>query len=205
MNALLLVDLQNDFMPDGALGVKEADQILPIINKLLEMPFDVIVATKDWHPSDHGSFAKNHRKQPGEHVILGGLDQVLWPVHCVQKTNGAEFAIGWNSTKVKKVFYKGTDKNIDSYSAFFDNGHLKSTGLDDYLKENSVENIFIAGVTTDYCVKYSVLDALYLGYHVYTISDACKAVNLNEKDEDESYKAMRSAGAKIITSKEIAL
>lgn len=205
MNALLLVDIQNDFMPNGALAVKDGRQILPVVNALLELPFDVIAASKDWHPPDHGSFAVNHRKQPGEHIALGGLYQILWPVHCVQGTKGAEFSDGLNSGKVEKIFYKGTDKNIDSYSTFFDNGHRKSTGLDDYLREKGVDTIYIAGLVTDYCVKYSALDAIHLGYHVHVISDACRAVNLKKGDEEKAYEVMRKAGAKIITSKEISL
>lgn len=203
MNALLLVDIQNDFLPGGAMPVKEGNAILPIVNDLLERSFDQIIATKDWHPENHGSFASTHHKQPGEHVLLGGEDQVLWPIHCVQNTQGSEFSNGWQSHLVKKIFYKGTDPTIDSYSTFFDNGHRKSTGLEVYLKENGVKNIYIAGLATDYCVKYSVLDALHLGFQVYVISDACRGINLNEKDEQNAFEEMHQAGAKILSSKEI--
>src|ERR1700690_4382891 len=118
MDALLLVDIQNDFLPGGALAVKEGDKIIPIINRLLAHSFDLVVATKDWHPKDHGSFAVNHGKQPGEKVMLKGLEQILWPVHCVQGTPGSEFCSKWDTSRVEKIFYKGTDKFIDSYSAF---------------------------------------------------------------------------------------
>lgn len=205
MNALLLVDLQNDFLPNGALPVKEGDQVLPVVNRLLDLPFDIVVATKDWHPPDHGSFAKTHQKKPGEKIILNGLDQILWPVHCVQNTAGAEFSKDWKSQKAQKIFYKGTDKNIDSYSTFFDNGHLKSTGLEEFLREHSIENVYIAGLATDYCVKYSVLDALQLGFKVHVITDACRAVNLKEGDEELALKEMALAGAKMTTSKQVAI
>jgi nicotinamidase/pyrazinamidase len=203
MKALLLVDIQNDFLPGGALAVKEGDQIIPLINKLLEQNFDVIVATKDWHPADHGSFAAVHNKKPGDIINLYGLEQILWPVHCVQGSRGAEFSSKWNSSKVGKVFYKGTDKNIDSYSTFFDNGHLKSTELDTYLKEKKITDIYIAGLATDYCVKYSVLDAAELGYHSFVIADACRGVNLRPGDSERAIDEMRHAGATIINTHDV--
>jgi nicotinamidase/pyrazinamidase len=204
MKALVLVDLQNDFMPGGALPVKEGDQIIPIITQLLKIKFDHIIASKDWHPKDHGSFAFTHRKEPGEIIDLFGLEQILWPTHCVQGTHGAEFYPGWDKSKVEKIFYKGTDKNIDSYSTFFDNGHRKSTGLDDYLRQNKVKDVYLAGLATDYCVKYSVLDALKLGFNVYVIKDACKAINLHDDDEAQAFHEMEKSGARLILSKEIA-
>lgn len=199
MKALLLVDLQNDFMPGGALAVDRADEIIPLINHLIELPFDLIIATKDWHPFDHGSFADNHDKQPGEHIILAGLDQVLWPRHCVQGSHGAEFAPGWNLTKIDKVIYKGIDKDIDSYSTFFDNGHRRSTGLDHYLKDKGIKELYIAGLATDYCVKYSVMDALHLGFNVYVIKEACRGVNLRSNDSKEAFEKMSCAGATLVS------
>lgn len=203
--ALILVDLQNDFLPGGALAVKNGDQVIPIVNQLLDKNFDYIVATKDYHPMNHGSFANTHKKTPGEHINLYGLDQILWPIHCVAGTKGAEFCSGWDQSCIEKVFYKGTDPTIDSYSTFFDNGHRKSTGLSDFLKEREVQDIFIAGLATDYCVKYSVLDALKLGYNVYVVKDACRAVNLNENDEQNAFEEMKKAGAHIIKSDQITL
>jgi len=195
--ALLLVDIQNDFFPKGALSVHHADEILPAINQLLSFPFDVIVATKDFHPVNHGSFAEHHHKTPGEKVILGGVEQILWPTHCVQGTYGAEFAPGWHTEKIDKVFFKGTERTIDSYSAFFDNGHCKSTGLADYLNEHGITDIYVAGLATDYCVKYSVLDALKLGFNVHVIKEGCRGVNLNSNDTDIAISEMKVAGAKI--------
>ena len=133
MTALLIVDLQNDFLPGGALGIEEADQIIPVINQLLEMPFDIVVATQDWHPSDHVSFAHTHQKSVGETIQLEDVEQVLWPKHCVQKTKGAELHPLLKMDNIDKFIYKGTDTNIDSYSAFFDNAHKKSTHLHEYL------------------------------------------------------------------------
>jgi nicotinamidase/pyrazinamidase len=205
MKALIIVDLQNDFLPGGALPVREGDEIVPIINQLLDYPFDLIVATKDWHPSSHGSFADNHGKKPGEHVHLMGIDQILWPTHCVQGTKGSEFAPGWDSTKIDRIVYKGTDPNIDSYSTFFDNRHLKSTGLEAYLKEKGIKDLYLVGLATDYCVKYSVLDAIQLGFRVHVIMDACRGVNLKLTDTEEAIQLMRRAGAIILSFKDLDL
>lgn len=198
MKALLIVDVQNDFMPGGALPVKDGHAILPVINKLLRMPFDVIVATKDWHPEDHKSFASQHGKKPGDQISLKGLNQILWPDHCVQGTKGAEFAPGWNSHLVKHVFHKGTDKFVDSYSTFFDNGHLISTGLSDFLKKRNIKDLYVLGLATDYCVKFSVLDALAEGFNVYVVADGCRAVNLQPGDDQRALDEMRTKGAHIV-------
>lgn len=201
--ALLVVDLQNDFFPGGALAVKEADEVIPLINEIIHEPFDVVVASKDWHPADHGSFASTHGKKPGEHIQLAGLDQILWPDHCIQGTWGAEFVHGWDTTALDKIIYKGTDSCIDSYSVFFDNGHRRTTGLEEYFKEKGIKDVFIAGVATDYCVKYSVLDALQLNFRPYIILEACRGVNLNPQDSKEALQAMQRAGATIISVKDL--
>lgn len=203
MKALLLVDLQKDFVPGGALAVEHGNEILPLVNQLLEQDFDLIVATKDWHPLDHGSFAANHGKHEGDRINLEGLEQILWPVHCVQGTVGAEFAPGWNSEKVNQVFYKGTDKKIDSYSTFFDNGHRKSTGLEDFLRKHQITDLYMAGFATDYCVKFSVLDACKLGFKTFVIEDACRGVNLKAEDSANAIEEMRQAGAVIIQSDQL--
>lgn len=203
MKALIIVDMQNDFFPGGALPVATAPQVLPIFEKLLKYPFDVIVASKDWHPKDHASFASMHGKKPGQVVKLGDIEQMLWPDHCVQGSTGADFYPKWDASGVQKIFYKGTNKDVDSYSTFFDNQHLKSTGLADYLKENQVDTVYVAGLATDYCVKYSVLDALKLGFKTIVISDACRGVNLQSDDSDKAFKNMQQAGAVIITSDEL--
>jgi nicotinamidase/pyrazinamidase len=203
MKALLLVDVQNDFMPGGSLAVHQGDAIIPLLNNLVHYPFDLIVAAKDWHPEQHGSFAKNHNKNPGDHIKLAGLDQILWPAHCVQGTAGAEFAKGWDTTCINKVFYKGTDPLIDSYSTFFDNGHQKSTGLENYLREQGVTELYVAGLATDYCVKYSVMDALQLGFKLYVIVDACRGVNLVAGDSKRALDVMSNAGAKLLAFKDL--
>src|SRR5258706_8522984 len=156
--ALILIDLQNDFVPGGALAVHDGDHVVPIANELMKR-FDLVVATQDWHPPDHGSFAANHPgKRVGEVIDLNGLPQVLWPVHCVQGTYGAEFVAGLTVDKVTRVFRKGTDAAIDSYSGFFDNGHRRATGMGDWLKERGVRDIYVMGLATDYCVKFTALD-----------------------------------------------
>lgn len=199
MKALLIVDVQKDFLPGGALAVHAGDEIVPIINKLVHLPFDLIVATKDWHPANHKSFANNHQKKPGEHIQLAGIDQILWPAHCIQGTEGSEFAPGWDTTCIDKVIYKGTDPTIDSYSTFFDNEHLKKTGLEIYLKEKGINEIYIAGLATDYCVKYSAMDALQLGFTTHVIVDACRGVNLKQDDSKEALQLMQRAGAHLTT------
>jgi len=203
MRALVIVDIQNDFLLGGALAVKEGDQVIQVVQELLQKKWDVIVASKDWHPADHGSFATTHGKKVGDEIELDGLEQILWPIHCVQNTKGSEFAKGWDTSKVQKIFHKGVDKNIDSYSTFFDNEHRRSTGLGDYLLENHIDEVFLAGLTTDFCVKYSALDSLSLGFKTYIIADACRAVNLRGGDGERALLELKKAGVLIINSKDI--
>ncbi len=200
MTALILVDLQNDFMPGGALPVPNGDKILPAINVLLEHQFDLIIASQDWHPENHGSFATLHGKQPGDTIVLGDIKQVLWPIHCVQNTYGANFVKGWKLGKINQIIQKGTSESIDSYSVFFDNAHLKSTNLYELLKENQITRLYIAGVATEYCVLYSVLDACKFGFEVYVVVDACKGINLNPEDESKAFELMKQAGAHLTTT-----
>lgn len=202
MKVLIIVDIQNDFCPGGALPVAEGDKIIPKVNALMEH-FDMVVATQDWHPEDHLSFAGNHGKNVGEVVQLEGLDQILWPDHCVQKTQGAEFVESLQKDRIGKVFQKGTDKNIDSYSGFFDNGHKKATGLGEYLKCNGVNDVYIVGLATDYCVKFTAFDAADLGFKTYVIVDACRGVDLGPGDIDKAIQDMKDKGVQIIESKEI--
>ena len=204
MQTLIIVDIQNDFLPGGNLAISKGDEIIPIIRELVEYPFDLIVATKDWHPANHGSFANNHGKQVGEHILLAGVDQVLWPAHCIQGTWGAEFAPGWDSTNIDTIIYKGTDAGIDSYSTFYDNGHRKSTGLEVYLQSKSAHELYIAGLATDYCVKFSVLDAIQLGFKPYVIVDACRGVNLEAHDTQLALDTMQKAGAVLLSIKDVA-
>jgi nicotinamidase/pyrazinamidase len=203
MNALLVVDIQNDFLPGGALGVTDGDLVIPIINRLIDQ-FDLVLATQDWHPPDHGSFATNHPGyKPGDVVDLNGIPQILWPTHCVQHSRGAAFSSKLRSDRFARIFRKGTDPAIDSYSTFFDNARLRSTGLDNYLHERKVTEIFLCGLATDYCVKFSALDSRALGFRSHVIEDACRAVNLRPDDSCKAIEEMRHAGALIIESGEI--
>lgn len=197
MKALLLIDIQNDFMPGGALAVPGADEIIPIVNNLMPQ-FDLIVATQDWHPADHGSFAANHPgKSVYDQIELDGRPQTLWPIHCVQNTDGASFAPGLDTRRINRVFTKGMNPRIDSYSGFYDNGHRASTGMGEWLKAQNVSELTIAGVATDYCVKFTVLDALKEGFRVNLIAQACRGVNLQPVDVEHALDEMQAAGALI--------
>ncbi len=203
MDALILVDLQNDFVPGGALPVKDGDKVIPVANSV-QPHFELVVATRDWHPANHGSFAANHPgKKPGDIIELNGLQQILWPVHCVQNSHGAEFVAGLETAHISKIFFKGTDPGIDSYSALYDNAHRKSTGLGEYLRDQGVDTVYVLGLATDYCVKFTVLDALAEGFSVRLIEDGCRGVNLSPDDSTKAIAEMREAGAEIITSKEL--
>lgn len=202
MKALLLVDIQNDFLPGGALAVPGGDEIVPVVNTVISR-FELIVATQDWHPRDHGSFEAHHPgRAPGEVIDLDGLEQRLWPVHCVQNTGGACFAPGLETRRIDRIFQKGTDPRIDSYSGFFDNGHRKATGLADYLRERRAGEIWIVGLATDYCVRFTALDAVGEGFRVYLIEDACRGVNVAAGDVSRAIEEMRAAGVEIRPAKE---
>lgn len=203
MKALLLVDLQNDFVYGGALEVKEGNDVIPVANALISK-FDLVVATQDWHPANHGSFAANHPwKKPGQVIELAGLQQILWTIHCVQGSFGAEFVKELEIENIAKIFPKGTDPMIDSYSGFYDNGHRKSTGLAEYLNKKGVKTLYVLGLATDYCVKYTVLDALAEKFETYLVVDGCRGVNLQAEDSDNALAEMQKAGAKLITSSEV--
>lgn len=200
MKALLIVDVQNDFIPGGTLAVSGGDTIVPIINNIQEK-FDFIVATQDWHPADHGSFASNHpEKSIGEFVLLQGVNQILWPDHCVQGSLGGEFHPDLNRDKWKPVFQKGTQCEVDSYSGFFDNNKQGDTGLSSFLKENGVREIFVCGLAADYCVKFTVLDGISEGFKTHLFVDATKAVNLQTEDFERAISEMENAGAVMIQS-----
>lgn len=201
--ALIMVDLQNDFCQGGSLAVPGGDDVIPLANQLQDY-FDCVVATQDWHPLEHMSFAANHSGHNiGEVMEINGSTQVLWPVHCVQDSKGAEFHPDLNTEVVNSIFHKGIDKTIDSYSAFFDNAHLRATGLGDYLKGEGVEEVYIMGLATDYCVKYSSLDAKHLGFDVFVIQDACRGVELQNGDILNALNEMKAAGIHLIHSSDI--
>lgn len=197
MNALIIVDMQNDFIEGGALAVPGGKSLVPLINKL-QPHFDLIVATQDWHPANHGSFAANHPGEKTYDVIdLDGLPQTLWPVHCVQNTPGADFAPGLNRSRWAAIFQKGTDPKVDSYSGFFNNGKRRATGLGDFLKKRGVDQVYVLGLATDYCVKFTALDSAALGFKTTLIEDASKGVDLHPGDVQKAIGEMGQAGVTI--------
>jgi nicotinamidase/pyrazinamidase len=202
MRALLLIDLQNDFMPGGALAVKDADEAVVVANAIIPR-FDLVIATQDWHPKGHASFASSHvGRAPGEETEVAGAMQTLWPDHCVQQTPGASFHSALDVAGINHVVRKGTDSEIDSYSGFFDNGHLKDTGLGAYLSGLGASEVWVSGVATDYCVKYTALDARALGLATTVVVDGCRGVDLRPGDVDAALAAMRAAGCELVTSSE---
>ena len=203
MKTLLIIDIQNDFLPGGALAVTDGDDIIPIVNELMPY-YDHVLATQDYHPDDHGSFASNHpRKKTGDLIQLNGLDQILWPIHCVQGTPGAEFSNDLNTQYIDCIFRKGTNPNIDSYSGFYDNGRLHNTGLTQHLRKIKTSELHIVGLATDYCVKFSALDAVTDGFTTTLITDAVKGVNIQPNDSELAISEMKQAGINTITSNEL--
>ncbi|GHC62245.1 bifunctional nicotinamidase/pyrazinamidase [Ulvibacter litoralis] len=201
MKTLLIIDAQNDFMPGGALPVPEGDKIVPIINGM-QHTFDLVIATQDWHPEDHISFASNHKgASVFDEIEIQGKSQTLWPNHCVQGTQGAEFHPDLKTEKFEAIFRKGTDREIDSYSAFYDNSHLKSTGLAGYLKEKGVSELYVCGLAADICVYFSINDALKEGFNCYFIEDASMALDTEKFSEIK--KEMIAMGIQIITSESV--
>lgn len=203
MKALVLVDIQNDFCAGGSLAVPDGDAVVDVANALAP-GFDLVVATRDYHPAEHESFAINHPgKRVYEQIELDGLPQVLWPAHCVQGTPGSELHPRLDVARITRVFTKGTDARIDSYSGFFDNGHRKATGLGDYLKQAGVTELVILGLATDYCVKWTALDARQLGFGVSVVEDGCRGVGLGAGDIPRALEEMREAGVRVVRSSEI--
>ena len=198
MHALILIDIQNDFLPNGPLAVPEGDQVIAVANQEMQRA-DYVVATQDWHPANHGSFASQQQDvEIGDQFQLDGLTQVAWPDHCIQGTRGAELAAELSLDRIDHIVQKGTCPNIDSYSGFYDNGQRQATGLDDHLRSVGVRHISVMGLATEYCVKFSVLDALRLEYPTRVLLDGCRGINLFPNDIDDAIAAMRSAGAEII-------
>ena len=200
MKALIITDVQNDFCPGGALAVTGGDEIIPGMNSVQEK-FDLVVTTQDWHPADHGSFASNHQnKQPFDMGELDGKPQVLWPDHCVQNTPGAAFHEDLITGNIN--FQKGTNTLADSYSGLYDDNG-ESTGLSEYLKKENVRDVYFCGLATDYCVKYSALDAVKDGFNTFLVEDLCRGVNMNPDDSKDAIEEMKNAGVKIIVMKDI--
>ena len=203
MRALLLIDMQNDFLPAGRLAVPAGDEIIPLVNEL-QAHFDLVVATQDWHPAGHQSFASSHAgRAPFEQIDLHGLPQVLWPDHCTQASEGAALAPALRTGRIEAIFRKGMNPEIDSYSAFFDNGHRKSTGLADYLRSRGVTEVFVAGLAADYCVYYSALDALAAGFATTVVTDATRAISAEGWAAAQA--DLRAKGGRLATSAELSV
>ena len=195
MNALILVDLQNDFVTGGALAVPDGDAVIAVANRLMPQ-FDLVIATQDWHPANHKSFASQHEGRAiGDTIQLNGLHQILWPDHCVQGTPGAEFHPELNTAGIHHVVRKGRDRELDSYSGFFDNGLRSETALDALLREQNVSVLHVMGLATDYCVLFTVLDALRLGYETQVLLEGCRGVELSVGDIESATREMARAGA----------
>lgn len=177
--ALIIIDVQNDFCPGGALAVGNGDEVVPIINRLSEQ-FETCLLTQDWHPADHRSFASNHEGGEAFSVVdMPYGPQVLWPDHCIQGTPGAAFHTDLETDRADLIVRKGFRPAIDSYSAFFENDHTTATGLSGYLRERSINEVYLAGLATDFCVRFSAVDAVKLGLKVTLIEDACRAIDLD--------------------------
>lgn len=202
MNALLVVDIQNDFCPGGALAVPGGDEIVPIVNKLINA-FDSIIQTQDWHPAGHSSFASSHSgKNPYDLIEMDYGNQVLWPDHCIQGTKGANFHPDLVTDKTEVIIRKGFRKAIDSYSTFFENDQTTPTGLTGYLKERKITDLYTVGLATDFCVKWSVLDGIKEGFNMILIEDAVSGIDLNGS-LNEALEEMKKSGARFIHSNEI--
>jgi nicotinamidase/pyrazinamidase len=200
MKALIIVDVQNDFLPGGALAVPEGDKVIPVINDL-SLEFDLVFTTQDWHPANHCSFAASYPdKKIGDRILIDGQEQILWPVHCVQNTYGAELAFGLNRKVISGGVHisKGEDERVDSYSGFFENLRKRPTGLETLLRQHGADDLTIVGLATDYCVKATVLDARDLGFNVTVHENACRAVNLSPNDSVEALAIMGEAGVMIV-------
>lgn len=201
MKTLVIIDVQNDFMPGGPLEVPEGNMILPVINKI-ESCFDLIVATQDWHPADHRSFASNHMyKKPFDRVFLRRAEQILWPDHCIQGSSGAEFHTDIETKKIAAIFRKGMDPEIDSYSGFYDNNHILTTGLAGYLREKGTSEIHFCGLAADICVYYSILDSISEGFSSILVEDASRPLYPDKFDDVKCELAKK--GAHIISSNEL--
>ena len=200
---LLVIDVQNDFCPGGSLAVEDGDEVVPVVNRIMPA-FSRVVASQDWHPPGHVSFASAHPGQrPLDVVDAGGIEQVLWPDHCVQGTRGAELHPRLETGRIGLLLRKGMRPGLDSYSAFFENDHRTDTGLRHYLKGLSLREVFVCGLATDYCVFSSAMDARKLGFQVTLVRDACRGVGFPEGSIQRAVDVMLKAGVRLTNSSEI--
>jgi nicotinamidase/pyrazinamidase len=200
--ALIVVDVQNDFCEGGTLAVNGASEIVPVINELMPK-FFMTVATKDWHPEGHGSFASAHDAEVFSMGELNGAPQVMWPDHCVQNTDGCAFHPDLNQKEINKIIFKGTDPEVDSYSGFSDNEGKNETEMCSFIRGAGVKEVFVCGLATDYCVKFTALGAIERGLKTNVIIDASRGVFANEGDEEATIKELEDAGCNIIKSSDI--
>lgn len=204
MKALLLIDLQNDFMPRGALAVPEGYNSIVAAN-IAQKFFNVVIASKDWHPEGHISFASCHQgRKVFDQIDVSGFLQTLWPDHCLQHTHGASFVKELNQDRIEHVVYKGEDPKLDSYSAFFDNAHRYETGLAHYLKQRFVDELYILGIALEYCVKFTAIDAMKLGLKTNVIIDGCAGIGLQKTDMDFAKTEMLDFGVNLVTLDDVA-
>jgi len=202
MRALLVVDIQNDFCPGGALAVPDGDTIITTVNKLVNV-FDAVIQTQDWHPAGHSSFASTHDgKNPYDTVEMDYGTQVLWPDHCVQGSMGAEFHPELNTLKTQVIIRKGFRKAIDSYSTFFENDQETTTGLTGYLNQRGITDLYTVGLATDFCVKWSILDGIDEGLNMHIVEDAVKGIDL-DGSLDAAWDEMKEQGVNIVTSDDL--
>lgn len=199
--ALLLVDIQNDFLPGGALPVPEGDQVVPVANRLMPR-FPLVVATQDWHPPDHLSFASNHKGlDVGDETTFAGKRQTLWPDHCVQGTPGAELAAQLERERIERVFRSGVAIDADGYSGFAREPGQATSPLEDFLKRRGVSEVFVMGLATDYCVQATARDAAGAGFKTYLIEDGCRGVDRPEGRVEQAKRWMREAGVEFVQSR----
>ena len=196
MKVLVIIDVQNDFLINGSLEVPDGNDVIEPINEIIKN-YALVVATKDWHPLDHVSFVSNHKgKKIGDVVKINNLDQILWPIHCVQESKGSDFPTTLNIKAINKIIHKGTNSQIDSYSGFHDNGKIRSTGLSDYLKAKNITSIDYVGLVTEYCVKFTVFDSIKEGFKTRVILKGIKGINLEESNK--ALKEMKSRGVDLL-------
>lgn len=202
MRALLVVDVQNDFCPGGALPVPEGDAVVPVINRLVA-GFDHVLQTQDWHPRGHHSFASSHvDSAPFDTIEVDYGEQVLWPDHCVQGTEGAAFHPDLHTTATELIIRKGFRKEIDSYSAFFENDQATPTGLTGYLRERGIDTLYVVGLAADFCVKWSALDGRKQGFDVHVVRDATRGID-QDGSLERAWKEMDEAGVRFVTADEV--
>ena len=202
-NALIVIDVQNDFCPGGALAVERGDEIVPLINSIMDR-FYRVVATQDWHPRDQVSFASNHQgKNVFDVITINGIEQTLWPDHCVAGTQGACLHPDMREEPIDLIIRKGTNPGIDSYSAFMENDKKTATGLEGFLRFLDIKELFLCGLATDFCVFYSAMDAARAGFDTTVLIDACRGIDMPENNVNMALDSMRNAGVKIINTDEL--